>query len=66
MIKLSAENILNSLVVINIAFADAASTWYYKYLYNFWRPVTAIRNAATDGNPNTIDDVEYTILVFLI
>jgi PAP2 superfamily len=24
-----------------------------KYLYNFWRPITAIRNGDTDGNPAT-------------
>ena len=33
-----------------IAFYDA------KYTYNFWRPVTAIRAAATDGNPDTEAD----------
>jgi hypothetical protein len=31
----------------NIAVLDA------KYHYNFWRPITAIRNADTDGNPAT-------------
>ena len=31
-----------------IAFYDA------KYTYNFWRPVTAIRAAATDANPETV------------
>jgi membrane-associated phospholipid phosphatase len=33
-----------------IAFYDS------KYTYNFWRPVTAIRAAATDGNPDTAAD----------
>jgi hypothetical protein len=33
-----------------IAFYDA------KYTYSFWRPVTAIRAAATDGNPDTAAD----------
>src|SRR6266436_2550207 len=27
-----------------------------KYIYNFWRPVTAIRAAARDGNPETEAD----------
>ena len=27
-----------------------------KYAYNFWRPVTAIRAAATDGNDATVPD----------
>ena len=29
------------------------SSWDTKYTYNFVRPVTAIRNAAADGNPDT-------------
>jgi hypothetical protein len=32
------------------------SPWQTKYTYNFWRPVTAIRAAATDGNPDTAAD----------
>jgi hypothetical protein len=42
--------------LLNIAQADALianQTW--KYTYNFWRPVTAIR-WADDGNPGTISD----------
>jgi hypothetical protein len=27
-----------------------------KYYYNYWRPVTAIRLADSDGNPDTIAD----------
>ena len=34
-----------------------------KYLYNFWRPVTAIQLAATDGNPDTLADPNWTPLV---
>ena len=35
-------------------FADAIiACWDAKYAYNFWRPVTAIRGAATDSNPRT-------------
>jgi membrane-associated phospholipid phosphatase len=30
--------------------------WDAKYRYNFWRPVTAIRAADTDGNPDTEAD----------
>jgi PAP2 superfamily len=33
-----------------------------KYTYNFWRPVTAIRAADTDGNPDTEADVNWTTL----
>src|SRR4051795_2009795 len=37
--------------------ADAQiSGWDTKFTYNFVRPVTAIRNAANDGNPDTAAD----------
>ena len=39
---------------LNVANADAFIASYdAKYAYNFWRPVTAIRAADTDGNPDT-------------
>jgi hypothetical protein len=31
-----------------------------KYVYNFWRPVSAIRQADTDGNPRTVQDPNWT------
>ena len=38
--------------LLNVAQADAYfAVWDAKYEYNFWRPVTAIRAADTDGNP---------------
>lgn len=41
----------------NIAMADAGIVaWDTKYEYNFWRPITAIREADGDGNPDTIAD----------
>jgi hypothetical protein len=37
--------------------ADALiACWDAKYYYNFWRPVTAIRAADSDGNPETAPD----------
>jgi membrane-associated phospholipid phosphatase len=43
--------------LLNIAMADAAiCAWDAKYTYNFWRPVTAIRNGDADGNSATIAD----------
>ena len=43
--------------LLNIAAADAAiAVFDTKFTYNFWRPVTAIRAADTDGNPNTAAD----------
>jgi len=39
---------------LNAALADAyISAIEAKYTYNFWRPITAIRQAATDGNDLT-------------
>jgi hypothetical protein len=43
--------------LLNLGFADGVIAFYdAKYTYNFWRPVTAIRAAATDGNPETEAD----------
>jgi len=43
--------------LLNLAFADGVIAFYdAKYVYNFWRPVTAIRAADTDNNPETLAD----------
>jgi PAP2 superfamily len=34
-----------------------------KYYYNFWRPITAIRNGDRDGNPATERDPDWTPLI---
>jgi hypothetical protein len=50
--------------LLNIALADAGiASWDAKYEYDFVRPVTAIRNAANDGNPNTTADANWTPLI---
>jgi hypothetical protein len=42
---------------VDMSEADAIiSVWHAKYLYGFWRPITAIQLADTDGNPATIAD----------
>jgi membrane-associated phospholipid phosphatase len=42
---------------LNLSFADSAIAFYdAKYTFRLWRPVTAIRLADTDGNPNTVAD----------
>jgi hypothetical protein len=49
---------------LNIAMADAAiSCWDAKYEFSFWRPVTGIREAANDGNPDTAPDAGWTPLI---
>jgi membrane-associated phospholipid phosphatase len=45
------------LASLNLAMADASiACWEGKYTYTYWRPITAIRLAADDGNPLTIPD----------
>jgi membrane-associated phospholipid phosphatase len=52
------------LALVNVAIADAAiACWEAKYHYVFWRPVTAIPLADTDGNPDTTADPTWTPLL---
>lgn len=60
----SLEDSARLFALLNIALADAAiSCWDAKYEYNLWRPVTAIRQADTDNNPNTTADPQWLPLV---
>jgi hypothetical protein len=50
--------------MLNIGMADALITaWDTKYEYSFVRPVTAIRNADNDGNPDTVADPAWSPLL---
>jgi hypothetical protein len=43
--------------LVNLAQADAGiSSWDCKYKEDLWRPITAIRRGAEDGNPDTVAD----------
>ncbi len=43
--------------LLNLALADGVIAFYdAKYTYNLWRPVTAIRAADSDNNPDTMTD----------
>jgi hypothetical protein len=43
--------------LLNLSFADDVIAFYdAKYTYNLWRPVTAIRAADSDNNPETAAD----------
>ncbi len=43
--------------LLDLAIADSVIAFYdAKYTYNFWRPVTAVHAADTDGNPLTTVD----------
>jgi hypothetical protein len=48
---------------LNVTFADSVIAFYdAKYAYHVWRPVTAIRAADADGNPDTAGDPNWTPL----
>jgi hypothetical protein len=50
--------------LLNLASADGyIAAFDAKYHYNFWRPITAIRLAGTDGNPDTSADAGWTPLL---
>jgi PAP2 superfamily len=43
--------------LLNLSLADDVIAFYdAKYTYNFWRPVTAIREGDADNNPDTVGD----------
>jgi hypothetical protein len=55
----TAEN-ARLFALLNLSLADGVIAFYdTKYTYNFWRPVTAIRAAATDDNPETLTDPDW-------
>lgn len=46
--------------LINLAMADAGiACWDDKYTFELWRPVTGIRNGASDGNSATVGDANW-------
>jgi hypothetical protein len=48
------------LALVDMALADAYTAgWDAKLHYNFWRPYTAVRAAATDNNDETSPDVNW-------
>jgi hypothetical protein len=50
--------------LLNITLADAAIVcWESKYVYDFWRPITAIRMADDDDNPATVADPNWNSLL---
>jgi len=68
---LNAVEFARLLALVNMAMADAAiAIWESKYYYNFWRPVTGIREADVgtgpsgkgDGNAATVGDPDFSPL----
>ncbi len=59
----TAEN-ARLFALLNISMHDALqTTMTSKFVQGLWRPVTAIRRADEDGNPNTAPDVNWTSLL---
>jgi hypothetical protein len=49
--------------LLDLSTADAIiNAWSDKYYYKFWRPITAIHQADTDGNADTVVDPNWTPL----
>ena len=50
--------------LLNIAMADAGiASWDTKYHFGLWRPIDAIRQGETDGNPSTIGQTDWLPLL---
>jgi hypothetical protein len=55
--KLTTAQSARLFALLNLSFADGVIAFYdAKYTYNVWRPVTAIRAADSDNNPDTAAD----------
>jgi membrane-associated phospholipid phosphatase len=58
--RLDAWQSARVFALLNFAMADGfIAGWDQKYFHRFWRPETAIREAATDGNPFTHQDPDW-------
>ena len=52
------------LAKMNVALADATiAIWNAKNVFDTWRPITAIQQADSDGNPDTIADPNWSPLL---
>jgi hypothetical protein len=61
--KLGLADNARLLALVNMGIANVfIADWDAKFLYNFWRPVTAIRNGDLDGNDATERDAGWTSL----
>ncbi|BCB91145.1 vanadium-dependent haloperoxidase [Phytohabitans suffuscus] len=68
--QLAVKNNLTNLqaarmfAMVDMTEMDALIACYYeKYRWSFWRPVTSIPEAGSDGNPNTVPDPTWTPLL---
>src|SRR5262249_18245505 len=57
---LDARDTARTLALMNLAMVDAyIAGWKIRYVYDFWRPVTAIREGDNDGNDATVGDAAW-------
>ena len=62
--RLSSIDNARILALVAMTGADAHTAVYdAKYAYNFWRPITAIRNGEADGNDQTAPDAAWLPLI---
>jgi hypothetical protein len=58
--KLGLQDTARLFALLNVAMSDAyVAGWDSKFHYDFWRPTTAIRAAASDGNTATAPDPQW-------
>ncbi len=63
--RLDAWETVRLLALVQLAEFDGYTTSLEsKYFYNFWRPVTAVELAGTDGNPATSTQAPWQVVVF--
>ena len=61
--KLDAHDSARLLALMNLAMADSyIAGWKIRYVYDSWRPVTAIREGDNDGNDATAGDPNWDSL----
>ena len=61
---LSTPDAARLFALLNLTIADSVIVLYQeKYRHSFWRPVTAVRAADTDGNPGTAADASWLPIV---
>jgi hypothetical protein len=62
--KLDIVDTARMFAAVDMSIADSTiSVWHSKSVYPFWRPVTAIQLADTDGNPDTTADPNWQPMV---
>lgn len=59
--QLSTGDSARLMALASLAMADAfIAVWDSKLFFNFWRPVTAVREGDNDNNPHTAGDPDWT------